>query len=146
MGRFEVRAHIARKPKDVHAFIQDFDRYPEWIPFTKEVVSTDRTPNVVGTKYTERGTGGKSVWEVVEYDAGHREVHRGDIGVARVRVDMQMAPADVGTDYQHVIEYEMKVPVIGWLIDKLVLGRKMRTGLDETVANLKRILEDESTA
>lgn len=141
MGRFEVRQHIARSPRDVHAFIQDFDRYPEWIPFADEVTSVDRKDGVVGTVYTERGTGGKSTWEIVEYEEGRREIHRGDIGVARVNVEMRMQAADGGTDYRHAIEYEMKVPVIGWLIDKIALGRKMRKGLDETVANLKRILE-----
>lgn len=142
MPRVEVQERIARDPRDVHAFIQDFSRYPEWIPFTKEVTSVEHEDGVVGTVYTERGTGGKSTWEVVGFQEGRHEVHEGDIGIARVRITMDMEPADGATEYRHAIEYTMKVPVLGWVLDKLVLGRSMRKGTVETVANLKRILED----
>lgn len=141
MGRVVVSEHIARPPKEVHDFLNDFDRYPEWIPFTKEVISVDRKPGLVGTVYTERGTGGKSRWEVVEYEPATREVHDGDIGIAKVRVEMTMKPDGAGTDYEHVIEYRMKIPVLGWVIDKVALGPQMRKGTAKTVANLKRILE-----
>lgn len=143
MPRLEVRETIARPPEEVHAFLSDLDRYPEWITFTDEVTSVDPADGVVGTRYTERGTGGGSSWTVTAYEEGRREVHEGDIGIADVRIEMEMTPEDGGTAYRHVIEYEMTLPVVGWLIDRLVLHRSMRDGLRETVANLKRILEEE---
>lgn len=141
MGRVVVSEHITRPPEDVHEFLSDFDRYPEWITFTKEVTSVDRKPGVVGTEYTERGTGGKSHWKVVEYEPAAREVHEGDIGIAKVRIEMTMRPSGNGTDYRHVIEYRMKIPVLGWVIDKVALGPQMRKGTKQTVANLKETLE-----
>lgn len=146
MPRVDVTERIARPPEEVHAFLSDFDRYPEWIPFTKEVTSVDRVDGVVGTTYTERGTGGRSRWEVVAYEEGRREVHEGDIGIATVRIEMTMAPEGDGTRYRHVIDYRMKVPVIGAVLDKLVLGPQMRKGTRETVANLKRLLESRDAA
>lgn len=141
VGRVVASAHIARPPANVHAFLSDFDRYPEWIPFTKKVTSVDRRPGVVGTVYTERGTGGRSRWEVVAHEPAAREVHEGDVGIAKVRIEMTMKPDGAGTAYQHVIDYRMTIPVLGWVIDKLVLGRQMRKGTETIVRNLKRILE-----
>lgn len=147
MPRVETTTRIHRSPKDVHAFVRDFDRYPEWIPFTKEVtrVEGDGGP---GTRYWERGTGGKSRWEVIEVEEGRREVHTGDIGIATMRIEMTMDPVGKGrsaaTDFHHAIEYTMKVPVLGALIDKIALGRNMRKGMDTMSQDLKRILEAET--
>lgn len=141
MARVEVRERIKRSPEEVHDFAADIRRYPEWIPFTKEVVRIDGAPGQVGTRYEERGTGGRSHWTILEFERGRREVHEGDIGIARVRIEMALSPVAEGTDYRHVIEYTMKVPILGAIIDKLVLGPNMRRGTAELVANLKRILE-----
>lgn len=141
------QAHISAPPEAVHAFIQDLDRYPEWIPFTEEVTRVERPEDgsVVGTRYWEQGTGGESSWEIIAYEEGRREVHEGDIGIATVRIEMTMAPDDDGgTDYTHVIAYDPKLGPIGWLLDKLVLGRSMRKGTRELVEALKRIVERES--
>ncbi len=148
MPRVVERAHIAASPEEVHAFIQDLDRYPEWIPFADEVTRVEHPEDggVVGTRYWEQGTGGESSWEIIAYDEGEREVHEGDIGIATVRIEMEMAPdGDGGTDYTHRIAYDPKLGPVGWLVDKLVLGRKMRTGTHELVANLERIIEQESS-
>ena len=77
----------------------------------------------------------------MEYEPATREVHEGDIGIAKVRIEMTMKPDGAGTNYQHVIAYRMKIPVLGWVIDKVALGPQMRKGTKQTVANLKRILE-----
>lgn len=143
MPRVEEQTHLDPPPEAVHAFLQDLDRYPEWIAFTDEVTRLERPGDgVVGTRYWEQGTGGESEWEIVAYDEGRREVHEGDIGIATVRIEMTMAPDGDGTAYRHVIEYEMEISVLGWLIDKLVLNRKMCAGLRETVANLERLVDE----
>lgn len=143
MPRIEERIWIRRPPKEVHAFIQDFARYPEWIPFAKEVTVDRRTEGFVGTTYTERGTGGTSHWRVVGYEENRREVHEGDIGIATVRIEMTLVPAGGATDYRHVIEYEPKMGLLGRAVDRFVLRRKMRDGTKELVRNLKRIVEEE---
>lgn len=147
MRAFEHTTRIARRPATVHDFVQDFDRYPDWIPFTKQVlrVEGDGGP---GTKYWERGTGGESSWEVLEVEPGKREVHEGDIGIARMRIEMAMEPdgsgKGAGTVFHHTIAYDMKVPVLGAILDKLVLSRSVRNGVVECGDNLKRILEAEA--
>ncbi len=140
------QAHISASPEAIHAFLQSFDRYPEWIPFTEEVTRIERPDDgsVVGTRYWEQGTGGESNWEIVAYEEGRREVHEGDIGIAHVRIEMTMTPEGDGTDYVHTISYDPKLGPLGWLIDKLVLGRSMRNGTRELVGNLKRIIEAEA--
>lgn len=139
-----VDKKIRAPPEDVHALLQDFDRYPEWIPFTKSVISVDRKDGVVGTVYREQGTGGKSTWTVTEYVPNKREVHEGDIGIATIRLVMTMEPDDGGTRYRHEAVYKMKVPVLGWVIDKIAFGRMFRKGMHETVENLARVVEKES--
>ncbi len=148
MPRVTEEADIAASPKQVHAFIQDLDRYPEWIPFAEEVTWVERPEGggVVGTRYEEQGTGGTSSWEIKRYEQGKREDHEGDIGIATVRITMTMEPQGQGTHYRHVIEYEPKFGPIGWLANKIVLGPSMRKGTRELVSELKRLVEAEAPA
>ena len=150
MARITVATKIQAPLEKVWDFTNDMQRMPEWVTFADELISISDGPVRVGTVYRERGGVGpiKSVseWRITEFEPPHRQVHIGDLGIMKPALTMTSEPTSGGVVFQQDMEFRA-MPFfrpLGILLEWLFIRRLLETGLRETQANLKRLLEADS--
>ncbi len=132
---------------DLWELVNDFDRMTEWVTFADELTYLSEGEIGEGTVYREVGGVGpissESEWEIVEFDPPNRQVHRGDLGIMQPELAMAFEPVDSGTEFTQTMTYRAfpRMRPVGWLLEKLLITRSLRAGLQETQANLKRLAE-----
>ena len=137
---------IAAPPEAVWAAVNDFDRMTEWVSFADELTYLSDGPVGEGTVYRETGgggpMGGESEWEITVFERPDRQVHVGDLGVMELELTMTFEETNSGTRFGQTIEALAfpRVRPLGWLLERLVVSRVMRSGLRETQANLMRFV------
>jgi uncharacterized protein YndB with AHSA1/START domain len=120
--------------------ISDMRRYPEWIHFVREVFDVSGEPMEKGTTYRERAKLGPfesvSTWEVIDCARPERQVHTGRMPEGEVELRIRFRAEGSGTHWDQEMDLRMlpRVRPLGWLLERLVVRRKMQ-------ADLRRILE-----
>lgn len=80
-----------------------------------------------------------TVWE--EGSVLGLEVAESDWPIVFMRWTTRVAPDPAGARSTQELEYQVKFGPLGWLLDTLVMRRKLRSTLDEVFANLVRTAE-----
>jgi hypothetical protein len=80
-----------------------------------------------------------TVWE--EGRAVGLEVAESDWPIHFMRWVTRIEPAEGGCRITQELEYRVKFGPLGWLLDRLVMERKLRSTLDEVLASLVRHAE-----
>lgn len=147
MPLFETRSHIDAPVADVWAFISDLEKAPEWIVVMEELVHTSHNPVQEGTTYRERSNVGpadsETEWHVTVCNPEEVQVHECKEPTFTARLTVSLEPAGSGTKLDYRTEYQL-MPVfrpLGWLIEKAFAERAMERDLQQTVDNLKRLVE-----
>ena len=135
-----IRADIQK----VFAYASDWSRWEEWF---EGVSGFEPTTEV------ERGNGARYLYKAslmglpatVETRIHDFVEDSGWTGVATKgfphRTGWLFQPEGGGTRFIYTLEYRMPVPVIGPVLDALVLRKQWQRILDTSLANLKRHLE-----
>lgn len=132
--------HLDAPPEVAWELLSDVRRYPQWIHFVREVFDVSGETMRAGLTYRERAKPGPfestSEWEVVECAAPERQVHVGRMPEMEVELRIRFRPEGPGTRWDQEIEFQMlpRLRPLGWLLERLVVTRKMQ-------ADLRRILE-----
>jgi len=132
---------IDAPPEVVFAYVTDLSTLAEWIPAMVE--TRDSIGEGEGRQYewTYKLAGmlfsGESV--VIEEVPNRRSVHQ-SIGAVRSTWTLQVEPRDDGSRFILDVAYEVPVPVLGRLAERIILERDRRD-LEAALANVKGILE-----
>lgn len=82
------------------------------------------------------GIGLKVLMEVRDFQAG-RGWTANSLGEPPVRGDWRFDPTNGGTRFTYRLRYTMPPPVIGPLLDKLLIERKWASAIEASLGNLK---------
>jgi carbon monoxide dehydrogenase subunit G len=142
MATFENTVTIRRSPKEVFAFLADFENIPTWNYAIVETKKTSPGPVGVGTTYRQlRSIPGRSEegFQVTIFEPTSRlEVH-GDIGPFTATIGYLLAPTDDGTRLTNVVDLE-SASGARRLAAPLAASR-VKTAVAANLATLKQLLE-----
>jgi uncharacterized membrane protein len=135
---------INRKPEDVFAYIDQFERHGEW---QNAIISARREPagpTRVGTRTIEkrRVPGGPREFtsEIVEHDPPRRVVFQGLNGPIRPRGIVTVVPLGDGSRSRVTLELDLVGHGIGKLL-AILARRDARKSIPRDQSRLKQILE-----
>ncbi len=147
--------YVEAEPRDVYDFaLGDLQSLPDWMSSVDAVQSADASWPAVGSSHVyTRTVSGRTVagkTTIVEADAPRRVVMREEMTVEEQsnvpsragRSIWTFEPEGRGTRVTMELEgADLSLPV--YLLWKLLFGRRVRYNLEQTLANLKRICEEE---
>lgn len=134
----------------VWAFVTDVKRCPEWLHFVLEVLDVSDGPVGEGTVYRERAKAGPvesvSEWRIIEFQPPVRQTHAGRMPEGEARLRIRLDTEGTGTRWNHEMDFRMlpKLWPLGWLLEQLIVKRKMRSDFRVALQSAKEILERES--
>ncbi len=147
MPQITISEHIQASPEIVWETVSDLERGPEWLTVMKEVTYISDPSIGKGTVYREMSQVGPTLseteWLITRFDAPHIQVHESHGKEMELIVTVTLTPEDGGTRMLHETEYRMMPGLrpLGWLMEKLFIHRMITKDLNQSVANLKRLLE-----
>jgi hypothetical protein len=139
----EIRANCP--PERVWALLSDLEAVRQYNP-------TVRTASLKGSRRTGVGAErvcdlepkGRVVERVTHWEEGRAvglEVAESDWPIHFMRWVTRVEPTDHGSLITQKLEYAVKFGPVGWLLDHLVMKRKLSTTLDAVFANLAKRAE-----
>ena len=149
MTRIEKQVVIGRPLNEVLAFARDWRNIPKYFDYIQTVKpltdKTDRPGAKLLVNLTFMGRKMTSEWEVMEYDAAKGWTVKTPLMGIEPTKTWSFVPAGETTRTSFTLEYEPAPPVIGPLVDGLLLRRKWDKLCEQGMLNLKRIIEAEPT-
>ena len=148
MTKIERSIVIEAPVEKVFAFVTDLDNFVKINPpeTEMEILSRDEGPQRVGFTAKVRAKVGDQVWEVevetIEFVKNKRAVVRQKGGPMK-KFDMLdlFEPADGGTKWTSIVEYELPYSLLGKLVDKLKVRKDMEKGSDYQMNKTKELIE-----
>ena len=141
--RHETRASCA--PSRVWALLSDLEAVQRYNPTVRTAsVEGERREGVGARRACELVPKGRVVERVTHWEDGRAvglEVAESDWPIHFMRWLTRLEPRDGGTRVTQELEYRMKLGPLGWLLDRLVMERKLTRSLDDVFAELARIAE-----
>ena len=136
--RHEV--HAACPPERVWALLADLEAVERYNPGVKSAsVEGTQTSGVGARRSCDLAPKGRVIERVTHWEEGHAvglEVVESDWPIHFMRWVTRIEPSDGGTRIAQVLEYAVKFGPLGWLLDRLVMKRKLTAALDEVFASL----------
>ncbi len=124
------------------------ERQPEWWPPIELQERVTPAPTRLGSKsryvYNMMGVKIKGEHEVLEMRENEYLKVKTISGIDST-FEFIFAPAGTGSQLTIRVDYKLPGSIIGQLLNKLVIEQKNETDLEEGLANLKRILEQEAS-
>jgi uncharacterized membrane protein len=144
MSQVEHEAFIGVPVEDVFAALLRVEEAPKWMVGLEEVHNVTGRNQGDGFDWTFKMAGklsfrGRTVFAALEPDSYLREEGSGDLTNAW---DWRLAPEMSGTRVQVRVEYV--VPggsLLGGMLDKLFVEKQNQKDLEQSLANLKTMLE-----
>lgn len=149
MTRVERSIEIDAPPERVFELLTDLDRLEEWATIAGDSETLPDKPLRQGATWKHKvkvaGVELEGDWSVVAIDPPRLvqyEATRGGGGWLKMR--QSVAPAGAGSRVELEVEYELPWGVLGEAVDKLIVERGNEREADESLQNLKDILEGRS--
>jgi len=145
MTRIEGTVEIAALVEEVFAYAADWKRWADWFVGVSGFESTTEITQGTGARYAYRakmmGIPAKVETEIHDYveNSGWRGV--GTRGMPHA-TRWIFEGRDSSTRFTYVLEYELPVPLIGALLDSLLMKPAWRRVIDTSLENLKRHFEE----
>jgi len=137
--------HARCSPDRVWALLGDLEAVKRYNHTVKSVViKGDQRAGVGAARVCELLPSGRVVERVTHWEkesALGLEVSESDWPIHFMRWVTHLAPDASGTRITQELEYRMKLGPLGWLLDKLVMKRKLTLTLDRVLAELARQAE-----
>lgn len=144
MTRIEKSVIIKKPVDEVFAYASDWKKWSDWFVGVSDVRPTTETKKGNGTRYAYKA---KMVGlrVQVETEIHNFTVNRGWIGKATRGMPHQtqwiFETYQGDTKFTYVLEYKIPLPLLGNLIDKLLLKPQWISILEKSLKNLKRNLQ-----
>jgi carbon monoxide dehydrogenase subunit G len=141
--------HVAVPRERVWDLLNDMKGYPRWIYFVREVFDISDGPVGKGTVYFERAKPGPfesvSEWRITEFEPPARQTHVGRMPEMEAELRIRLEPDGEGTLWHHEMDFRMlpKFRPLGWVVEQLVVKRKMRSDFRRILQSAKEIVERE---
>ena len=139
----EVRANCP--PGKVWALLSDLEAVQRYNPTVRTAtVQGGRRTGVGAERACELVPKGRVVERVTHWEDGRAvglEVAQSDWPIHFMRWITRVEPAGSSTRITQSLEYKVKFGPVGWLLDNLVMKRKLTSTLDEVFASLVRHAE-----
>ena len=132
---------VGRPPRDVFAFLADFENVPRWNYAIVETTKASPGPTGVGTRYRQvrqiprRSQEG---FEVTEFVAERRLAIRGRLGPFDSEVAYELEAEGSGTRLVNTVN--LRSGGLGRLVERPLAGR-IRNAVAENLTQLKSLLE-----
>ena len=149
--RIETSIDISASAESVWDLLMQPTRYPEVMTPSDEI--TELGDGVVREGYVYKERGGippiksEVTWTVAQVQPKKRLVSDGTDGKVKIRVDWVLDETESGSHLLHTMELTpawFLAPVMA-LMWPLMMRKRAQKALDGTMANVKRIVETEST-
>jgi carbon monoxide dehydrogenase subunit G len=144
--KLEKSIEIEATPEEAFAFLLDKNKMNEAGKGFSQFEYTSKGPIGVGTtKHVVAGSG-KSKTEydskIIEFVINEKLVSR-TIGASKFKSteSFTLEPTPKGTKVTYSMDYEMPYSVLGKLIDKVSVHKKMEEGISNAMENAKKTLE-----
>jgi hypothetical protein len=144
MTRIEGTVEIATPVERVFEYAADWRRWEEWFDGVSNFESMTDVDQGTGAKYVYRaklmGLPAKVYTEIHDYqeNAGWRGVGSGAIPFTTRWI---FEDRGEGSAFTFAVEYELPVPLIGGLLDRLIVKPEWRRIVDASLDNLRRHFE-----
>jgi hypothetical protein len=135
--RHEVEANC--RPDRVWALLADLEAVQRYNPTVRTATVGAPRTGVGATRACELVPGGRVVERVTHWDDGRAlglEVAESDWPIHFMRWVTRVAPAGDATRITQELEYQVKFGPLGWLLDRLVMKRKLTSSIDQVLAKL----------
>jgi hypothetical protein len=134
----EIRA--ACPPSRVWALLSDLEAVQRYNPSVRAAaIRGDLRTGVGAIRACELKPKGRVVERVTHWEEGRAvglEVAESDWPIHFMRWVTRLHPDGDGTRIEQDLEYRVKLGPLGWLLDNLVMKRKLKATLDEVFAEL----------
>jgi carbon monoxide dehydrogenase subunit G len=147
MRKVTKTIEIEAAPEKVFAFLLDREKMNEASKGFSQYEYTSKGPVGVGTTmHYVTGSGGSTMEfdsEVVEFVRNEKFVSH-TIGASKFKgkASFTLEPTAKGTKMTYNMEYELPYSVLGKLIDKLSVHKKMEEGISNALENGKKAIEN----
>jgi hypothetical protein len=139
----DVRA--ACPPERVWALLSDLEAVQRYNPGVRRAAIEGPQRSGVGARRScELAPRGRVVERVTQWEPGRAvglEVAESDWPIHFMRWVTRIEPIDGGTRLTQSLEYRVKLGPLGWLLDRVVMRRKLTATLDAVLASLVRHAE-----
>jgi hypothetical protein len=133
------------RPERVWALLSDLAAVQLYNPGVKSAALVgDRRHGVGAMRSCELAPSGRVVERVTHWEDGRAlglEVVESDWPIRAMSWITRVVPDPNGCRITQELEYEPKFGPVGWLLDRLVMERKLRSTLDDVLASLARHAE-----
>ncbi len=137
--------HAACPPAHVWALLADLEAVQGYNPGVRRAAIEGPQRSGVGARRScELLPKGRVVERVTHWEDGRAlglEVAESDWPIHFMRWVTRLEADDSGTRITQSLEYEVKFGALGWLLDRLVMRRKLSAALDEVFASLVKHAE-----
>jgi len=140
---------INATPEKVWSFINNLERKPQYVQFVSVVFNISDGPVREGTIYHERARFGPresvSEWKIIEFDPPKHQVQQSQSLEMAGTFTADLQPESSGTR----LTVEMNIgllPVfrpLGWILEQLIIRRKMEADIEHSLKSLKTLIEEE---
>ena len=142
----QIRANCP--PARVWELLGDLEAVPRYNPTVRaaQVLGKQRA-GVGAMRACELKPKGRVVERVTHWEDGRAiglEVAESDWPIHFMRWVTRVEPEGSGTRITQRLDYAVKFGPLGWLLDRLVMKRKLTATLDEVFANLVKHAEEKS--
>lgn len=143
MTKLAKSIEIEASPEEVFAFLLDKEKMNEATKGFSQFEYTSKGPVGAGTiKHNVTGSGMKFDSEITEF-VKNKKLASHTIGASKFKgiEAFTLESTAKGTKVTYSMDYEMPYSVLGKLIDKLSVHKKMEEGISNAMENAKKALE-----
>jgi len=135
-------------PNRIWALLSDLEAVARYNPTVRAArVHGERRTGVGAERSCELLPSGKVVERVTHWEEGCAvglEVAESDWPIHYMKWITRVGPTETGSVITQTLEYRVKFGPLGWLLDRLVMRRKLTTTLDSVFASLVKHAEGEA--
>jgi hypothetical protein len=145
MATIHHEIHAACPPSNVWELLANLEEVARYNPGVRsaETIGARRT-GVGAIRACDLVPKGRVVERVTHWEEGHvlgLEVTESDWPIHFMRWVTRVEPSDGGTRISQELEYELKFGPVGWLLDRLVMKKKLTETLDGVFSSLVKHAE-----
>ena len=145
MTTIHHRIQASCLPERVWAVLSDLEAVKHYNPTVVSAsVRGSRRTGVGAERVCDLRPKGRVVERVTHWEDGKAvglEVAESDWPIHFMRWITRLQPEGEGTRVEQDLEYQVKLGPLGWLLDRLVMKRKLKTTLDAVFAELVKHAE-----
>ena len=146
MTRIERAIEIDASPEQVFELLTDLDRLQEWATIAGDTENPPAKPLSQGATWKHKvkvaGMELEGDWRVVAIERPQLvEYEATRSGGGWLKMRQEVAPSPQGSRVELQVDYELPLGALGQAVDKLVVERRNEREAEESLQNLKSILE-----